>query len=186
MYWKLGIILVVCSIAMAQSTPPTLPTTFMQTLYNSSNPNYSGLFGHATACGAVYCKTVKAIGGDYTTLQAAWLAVMADTSNNCNEIITVDAGVGLADVASTRNNALAYIAPCPSGAWVATVTSHLSSLPAQGSDTETCTVTIGETVPCAISPANFSDMFQIRKTAASSNKSANDAIVVICGVGENT
>ena len=124
---------------------PTLPTgitsngdgtysgTVMKTTLNSSN--FPGLFGNPIL------KTVKASGGDYTTLQAAFNGIATDAPN-CNEIIQVDSGYTAATLASNQN--LVYNYTCPANTWVWVRPSGYGSLPPQGQTI--CTTSIANAV----------------------------------------
>lgn len=124
-------------------------------------------------------KTVKASGGDYTKLWAAdgsgaWNHLSTDTGGGADcEIITVDPIVAatLGDsVQAKYNQVMLY----PLVVWTRTS----GTLPAQDTDTRTCTVN-STNYSCPVNPtSDSSQMFTISKTTTSTTY---DSGLVICG-----
>jgi hypothetical protein len=107
------------------TTAPDLPRYWIASTLNSAN--YPDLFTSPVV------KTVKASGGDYTSLQAAWTAISTDAPS-CGEIIIVDSGYTSDSPGNGANGGkgVEYSMTCPANKHVWVQPSNLSLLPPQG------------------------------------------------------
>jgi hypothetical protein len=101
-------------------TTPALPQFWIATTLSAQN--YPDLFNNPVI------KTVKASGGNYTSLQAAFTAVATDAPN-CGEIIIVDSGY--TSDSPGDGQTITYSMTCPAGQQIWVQPSNLSLLPAQ-------------------------------------------------------
>lgn len=103
------------------ATTPELPHFWIATTLNAQN--YPDLFNNPVV------KTVKASGGNYTSLQAAFTAAATDAPN-CGEIIVVDSGY--TSDSPGDGQTVNYAMTCPNGGHIWVQPSNLAELPPQG------------------------------------------------------
>lgn len=165
-------------IDVMEDRAPDLPAVYIPTLINTTN--YSCLLSPATP---VY-KTVKASGGNYTTIAAAFAAIPTDTASyTLCEIIDVDpesTGFLTAGVL-TSSNVLNYRYAMPANKSIWLRSAGYSLLPPQGSDTRSCTAPDGNVYGCPINHSDRPNMFKVSMYTTSTNPSSFITPFRICG-----
>jgi hypothetical protein len=154
---------------------PQLPQHWIISTFTS--PTFSCLqSGYIT-------KTVKATGGDYTSIQSAVNNWSADSSGGtvCVKLVVdsesahfvtnVDAGTEIVINIQMQSGKYYWIQP-----------SGYSNLPLQGSNTRNCMAPDGNLYGCTVSPgSDRTNMFEILKTVTDTNPGADDYGIAICG-----